>query len=383
MRKVLALLFGLVLTANPIAVQASEPIVPTSSLPVVIAEYEFRVEAKNPTPRISVAQRTLATFPAAVSNLSVLQRSQVEAAVTSNPDADRFICTGIRLVGQSNAANIEVRKRAKAACDFAKSLNPELSTWYQSKETRASSFNGKVLLSVKTTQEVIDTYATCAEGVNETVLAAQGTNGNYVCAELTFSETEPTKVESVEITVKDKSGAECVAFVNPDCTGYYIGWRMNFDDSDRQVNYDGTTRISGLQSGDSGYFQLMYEETPQIVSASINLVSANGTICNPDVMSCGGYYLGWSMNFSDEDRTVDYSGPTVISNLLPGDKGRFLLMYQENQDAFPVSAASYEFAYQPGESIVPCGDKSLETVLDTTLGTGGYHICVTLTGSRP
>lgn len=383
MRKSLAMVFGLVLAANPIAVQASEPIVPTSSLPIVVAEYEFRVEAKNPTPKFSVAQRTLATFPAAVSSLSAMQKTQVEAAVASNPDADKFICTGIRLVGQPNAANIEVRKRAKAACDYAKSLNPTLSTWYQSKETKAPSFNGKVLLTVKTEQEVIDAYATCEKGVNETVLAAQGTNGNYICAQLNYSATEPTKVESVEITVKDKSGAECVAFVNPDCTGYYIGWRMNFSDDDRQVSYQDTTTIAGLESGDSGYFQLMYEETPQIVSASINLISADGTICNPDVMSCGGYYIGWSMNFNDEDRTVDYSGPTVISNMVAGDKGQFLLMYQENQDAFPVSAASYEFAYQPGESIVPCGDKSLETVLDSTLGTGGYYICVKLTGSRP
>lgn len=383
MRKSLALAFGLVLAFTPITAQANEPVTTTIGMPSVTAEYEFRVEARDPSPKFAVAQRTLASFPAAASDLTTLQQNQVRAAVAANPGADKFICTGIRLVGQSAAANVEVRKRAKAACDYAKTLNPNLSTWFQSKQTTANSFNGKVLLTVKTPQEVIDTYATCEKGVNETVISTQGTNGNYICAELIYSPSDPTKVEAVEITVRDKTGKECVAFVNPDCTGYYIGWRMNFDDSDRQVNYQGITRISGLQSGDSGYFQLMYEETPQIVSASISLVSANGTICNPDVMSCGGYYLGWSMNFNDDDRKVDYSGPTVVSNLIAGDKGQFLLMYQANITDLPIRAASYEFAYEPGKSIVPCGDKSLETVLDTKLGTGGYYICVTLTGSRP
>jgi hypothetical protein len=43
-----------------------------------------------------------------------------------------------------------VRKRAKAACDYAKELNPSLSTWYQNKPTQARSYAGKVLLTVKT-----------------------------------------------------------------------------------------------------------------------------------------------------------------------------------------------------------------------------------------
>lgn len=42
-----------------------------------------------------------------------------------------------------------VRKRAKAACEYAKQLNPDLSTWYQNKPTQARSYAGKVLLTVK------------------------------------------------------------------------------------------------------------------------------------------------------------------------------------------------------------------------------------------
>jgi hypothetical protein len=43
-----------------------------------------------------------------------------------------------------------VRKRAKAACEYAKELNPSLSTWYQNKPTQARSYAGKVLLTIKT-----------------------------------------------------------------------------------------------------------------------------------------------------------------------------------------------------------------------------------------
>jgi hypothetical protein len=45
--------------------------------------------------------------------------------------------------------NIKVRKRAKAACDYAKQLNPALSTWFQNKPTNARSYNGKVMVVSK------------------------------------------------------------------------------------------------------------------------------------------------------------------------------------------------------------------------------------------
>jgi hypothetical protein len=74
----------------------------------------------------------------------------VEQAVKANAYAEKFICTGIRYYEQAMSVNITVRKRAKAACDYAKELNPELSTWYQTKPTTARSYAGKVLLTAKT-----------------------------------------------------------------------------------------------------------------------------------------------------------------------------------------------------------------------------------------
>ena len=52
------------------------------------------------------------------------------------------------------SVNIMVRKRAKEACAYAKQLNPELSTWFQNKPTKARNYAGKVLLTVKSPKQV-------------------------------------------------------------------------------------------------------------------------------------------------------------------------------------------------------------------------------------
>lgn len=96
-----------------------------------------------------VFQRTLAIFSGSSTNLTLLQKSQVKAAVAANPNAEKFICTGIRFHAQPMSVNIMVRKRAKEACEYAKQLNPNLSTWYQNKPTQARSYAGRVLLTIK------------------------------------------------------------------------------------------------------------------------------------------------------------------------------------------------------------------------------------------
>lgn len=72
----------------------------------------------------SVDQKTLAAFSSSATILTTQQKAQVKAAVDANPDAEKFICTGIRYYSQPTSVNIMVRKRAKAACDYAKQLNP-------------------------------------------------------------------------------------------------------------------------------------------------------------------------------------------------------------------------------------------------------------------
>ena len=96
----------------------------------------------------SATQRTLSAFSGSVTSLSASQRAEIRRVVESNPSAEKFICTGIRFESAPRSENITVRKRAKAACDYAKQLNPNLSTWYQNKPTSARSYAGKVLLTV-------------------------------------------------------------------------------------------------------------------------------------------------------------------------------------------------------------------------------------------
>ena len=97
----------------------------------------------------TVRQKTLATFSSNATTLTSQQRAQVKATVDANPAAEKFICTGIRFYSQPMSVNIIVAKRAKAACEYAKDLNPALSTWFQSKPTQARSYAGKVLLTAK------------------------------------------------------------------------------------------------------------------------------------------------------------------------------------------------------------------------------------------
>jgi hypothetical protein len=108
----------------------------------------FATPAANAT-NYSVVQKTLSSFSSAATSLTAAQRAEVRRVVEQNPTAEKFICTGIRFESAPMAENITVRKRAKAACDYAKTLNPKLSTFFQNKPTKARSYAGKVLLTVK------------------------------------------------------------------------------------------------------------------------------------------------------------------------------------------------------------------------------------------
>ena len=117
-------------------------------LSIIAISISFAAPAANAADYVAV-QKTLSPFSSSATTLTSAQKSQVKAAVEANPDAEKFICTGIRFESAPMAENITVRKRAKAACDYAKTLNPKLSTFFQNKPTKARSYAGKVLLTVK------------------------------------------------------------------------------------------------------------------------------------------------------------------------------------------------------------------------------------------
>src|SRR6056300_640394 len=118
----------------------------TASILLVVS---FATPAQSASVKYSVYQKTLSAFSSTATTLTSQQKAQVKAAVDANPTAEKFICTGIRYYSQPMSVNIMVRKRAKAACEYAKELNPNLSTWFQNKPTQARSYAGKVLLTVK------------------------------------------------------------------------------------------------------------------------------------------------------------------------------------------------------------------------------------------
>jgi hypothetical protein len=100
-----------------------------------------------------VFQKTLTAFSASSTTLSSRQKSEIESLVEQHPEAEKFICTGIRFESAPVSQNLVVRKRAKAACDYAKQLNPRLSTWFQNKPTKARDFAGRVILTLKVGNE--------------------------------------------------------------------------------------------------------------------------------------------------------------------------------------------------------------------------------------
>ena len=144
---------------QPNAVKAGETIKCSVAAVIGEAQNSFQIsqftatldgpDVTPPESKLIANQRTLASFSEAATTLTTKQKSQVQVAVEANPNATKFICTGIRYVSQPMSENIKVRKRAKAACDYAKTLNPQLSTWYQNKPTEARSYAGKVLLTIK------------------------------------------------------------------------------------------------------------------------------------------------------------------------------------------------------------------------------------------
>ena len=135
-----------------VAQEVHEPRKTLSSIsPVVVSESE---EESNPAVTKPAAtrwylQRSLKVFGYGSTGITPAMKALIRNQVESNPTADKFICTGIRREGGSMTENIMFRKRAKAACEFAKSLKPDLSTWYQSKVTKVPSYVGRVLLVIK------------------------------------------------------------------------------------------------------------------------------------------------------------------------------------------------------------------------------------------
>lgn len=115
-----------------------------------LSAYGFTFSEKEIKIQITQPQtRTLSDHPGRATALTSKQKQEIKSLLDRAQGNSKFICTGIRLVGQSESMNRTVRLRAKLACDYAKSLNPKLSTFFQTKTTKARSYNGRVLVVSK------------------------------------------------------------------------------------------------------------------------------------------------------------------------------------------------------------------------------------------
>jgi hypothetical protein len=115
-----------------------------------LAAYGFTFSEKEIQVQLRQSQiKTLSDFSGSTTTLSSAQKSQTRSVLSKSDGNTKFICTGIRYSNQPLTENIKVRARAKAACDYAKTMNPNFSYWYQTKTTKSISYAGKVLLVTK------------------------------------------------------------------------------------------------------------------------------------------------------------------------------------------------------------------------------------------
>lgn len=119
--------------------------VATSSASALLGVKPIAIAA--PISKATLVQKQLAKFAGSKVTLSVSQKKLISDLVKANPSASKFVCTGVYLSGASAKQNLLMRKRAKAACDYAKSLDSELKVWYQTKSTKAKLVAGRTIVT--------------------------------------------------------------------------------------------------------------------------------------------------------------------------------------------------------------------------------------------
>ena len=96
-----------------------------------------------------VIVKSLSDYPGRVREVTETQKAEIRAVLERLDGNTKFICTGARVADNPYRMNLAVRMRAKLVCEYAKSLRPDLSYWYQTKVTKHQSFNGRVIVVSK------------------------------------------------------------------------------------------------------------------------------------------------------------------------------------------------------------------------------------------
>ena len=96
-----------------------------------------------------VIVKSLTDYPGRVREVTETQKAEIRAVLERLDGNTKFICTGARVADNPYRMNLAVRMRAKLVCEYAKSLRPDLSYWYQTKVTKHQRFNGRVIVVSK------------------------------------------------------------------------------------------------------------------------------------------------------------------------------------------------------------------------------------------
>jgi hypothetical protein len=90
----------------------------------------------------------LPKFSGAKTALNSLQR-QFVSRLLQDSGVSKVVCTGLIRPGMTHHARVQVRLRAKAACNQVRVLLPTSSVWVQSKSTTAKQVVGRVILTIR------------------------------------------------------------------------------------------------------------------------------------------------------------------------------------------------------------------------------------------
>jgi hypothetical protein len=93
--------------------------------------------------------KLLTDYPGRVREVTETQKREIAQFLSQNPNAEKFVCVGLGLAGQSAGMKTAVRVRAKLVCEYAKALKPELIVWHKSSQTINPGNNGRVLTALK------------------------------------------------------------------------------------------------------------------------------------------------------------------------------------------------------------------------------------------
>jgi hypothetical protein len=94
------------------------------------------------TPQFAI----LTDYPGRQRAVTEQQKAQIRRLLAKSEANTKFICTGIRLESNPQGMNLAIRQRAKLVCEYAKSLRPDMSFWYQTTPTKARNYNGRVMV---------------------------------------------------------------------------------------------------------------------------------------------------------------------------------------------------------------------------------------------